>query len=54
MNLEELKTAWNGYNKKLAVSQRLNDELIQSMLRKGHVPEFQNCGRKIFFYCCIW
>jgi hypothetical protein len=34
MNLEELKTAWNGYNKKLAVSQRLNEQLIQSMLRE--------------------
>ena len=34
MNIEELKTAWNGYNQKLAISQRLNEQLIQSMLKE--------------------
>jgi hypothetical protein len=34
MNIEELKTTWNSYNKKLAVSQRLNEQLIQSMLKE--------------------
>src|ERR671921_226196 len=34
MNIDELKTEWKQYNQKLAVSQRLNEHLIQSMLRE--------------------
>jgi glucan phosphoethanolaminetransferase (alkaline phosphatase superfamily) len=34
MNIEELKTEWKQYNQKLALSERLNERLIQSMLRE--------------------
>ena len=34
MNLEEIKTEWIQYNQKLATSQRLNEQLILSMLRE--------------------
>ncbi len=34
MNLEELKATWSSYNQKLAVSKRLNEQLIQSMLKE--------------------
>lgn len=34
MNIEELKVEWTAYNKKLTVSQRLNEQLIQSMLKE--------------------
>ena len=34
MNLEEIKTEWVQYNQKLATSQRLNEQLILSMLRE--------------------
>ena len=34
MNLEQLKTEWRQYDQKLALSQRLNEQIIQSMLRE--------------------
>lgn len=34
MDIEQLKTEWKQYNQKLALSQRLNEEVIQSMLRE--------------------
>ncbi len=34
MSIEEIKTEWKQYNKKLEVSQRLNEHLIQSMLKE--------------------
>lgn len=34
MNLEQLKTEWREYDQKLALSQRLNEQIIQSMLRE--------------------
>ena len=34
MNIEELKTEWQQYNQKLALSQRLNEQMILGMLRE--------------------
>ena len=34
MNIDEIKTEWNQYSKKLEVSQRLNEHLILSMLKE--------------------
>ena len=34
MNIDEIKTAWKQYSKKLEVSQRLNEHMILSMLKE--------------------
>ncbi|MEJ7739514.1 MAG: hypothetical protein WKF97_18990 [Chitinophagaceae bacterium] len=34
MNIEQIKTAWQEYNQKLALSQRLNEQIILSMLKE--------------------
>lgn len=34
MNIEQVKTEWQQYNQKLELTQRLNEQLIQSMLRE--------------------
>jgi len=34
MNIDEIKTEWKQYSKKLEVSQRLNEHLILSMLKE--------------------
>ena len=34
MNIDEMRTEWKQYSKKLEVSQRLNEHLIQSMLKE--------------------
>jgi hypothetical protein len=34
MNIEQIKTEWQQYNRKLALSQQLNEQLIHSMLKE--------------------
>jgi hypothetical protein len=34
MNIEQLKTEWQRYNEKLSLSQRLNDQMIVSMMKE--------------------
>lgn len=34
MNIDQLKTDWKRYNQKLELSQRLNEQLIHSMLKE--------------------
>ncbi len=53
MNIEEIKTEWKQYNKKLEVSQRLNEHLILSMLRERSRSRVSKIRRNNIIYLVL-
>lgn len=53
MNLEQLKTEWQQYNQKLALTQRLNEQIIVSMLRERSRSRVAKIRRDNIFYLVL-
>ena len=53
MNLEQLKTEWREYDQKLALSQRLNEQIIQSMLRERSRSRVAKIRRENILYLVL-
>jgi hypothetical protein len=50
MQIEELKTAWKNYEQKITVSNRLNEQLILSMLKERSRSRIARIRQKNLFY----
>lgn len=53
MNLEQLKTEWREYDQKLALSQRLNEQIIHSMLRERSRSRVAKIRRENILYLVL-
>jgi len=53
MDIEQLKTEWKQYNQKLALSQRLNEQVIQSMLRERSRSRVSKIRRDTIIYIIL-
>jgi hypothetical protein len=53
MNIEQVKTEWQEYNKKLALSQRLNEQLLISMLRERSRSRVSRIRRNNSIYMAL-
>ena len=53
MELEQIKTAWEQYNKKLELSQRLNEQLLLSMLRERSRSRVSKIRRSNSIYMAL-
>jgi hypothetical protein len=53
MDIEQLKTEWRQYNQKLELSQRLNEHLIQSMLRERSRSRIAKIRRESIIYMVL-
>lgn len=53
MTLEEIKTEWIQYNKKLETSQRLNEQLILSMLKERSKSRISKIRRQNTIYLAL-
>jgi hypothetical protein len=49
MNIDELKAAWNVYDKKVEATQRLNEKVIESMIANRSDDRFATVKRNIIF-----
>lgn len=49
MSIEELKSAWTAYDKKVEASQRLNEKIIESMIASRSHDRFSNLKRTYLF-----
>jgi hypothetical protein len=49
MNIDELKAAWNVYDKKVEATQRLNEKVIESMIASRSDNRFTSVKRNIVF-----
>lgn len=53
MNLEEIKSEWRLYNQKLAVSQRLNEQLVLSMIKERSRSRLAKIRRDNILYLLL-
>lgn len=53
MDIEQLKTEWKQYDQKLALSQRLNEKMIQSMLRERSRSRVSKIRRDTIIYMIL-
>ena len=53
MDIEKIKTEWKQYNHKLALSQRLNEHVIQSMLRERSRSRVSKIRRDSILYLVL-
>jgi hypothetical protein len=56
MNIEELKTAWRGYEHKLSVTQRLSEQMIMGMLQersRSRVAKMRRGNNLLLIYLFI-
>jgi hypothetical protein len=53
MNIEELKNEWKQYDQKLALTERLNERLIQSMLRERSRSRISKIRRDCFIFMVL-
>lgn len=53
MDIEQLKNEWKRYSQKLALSQRLNEEVIQSMLRERSRSRVSKIRRDTVIYLIL-
>ncbi len=53
MNIEQLKTEWKQYDHKLSLSQRLNEQVIQSMLRERSRSRVSKIRRDTIIYMIL-
>lgn len=53
MDIEEIKVEWKHYNQKLALSQQLNEKLIQSMLRERSRSRVSKVRRDNILYMIL-
>lgn len=53
MNIEDLKTEWQQYNHKLSLSQRLNEQVVQSMLRERSRSRVSKIRRESVMYLVL-
>ncbi len=53
MNIEQLKTEWKQYDHKLSLSQRLNEHVIQSMLRERSRSRVSKIRRVTIIYMIL-
>lgn len=53
MDIEQLKTEWKQYNQKLALSQRLNEQVIHSMLRERSRSRVSKIRRDTVIYIIL-
>jgi hypothetical protein len=53
MNIEQLKTEWKQYDHKLSLSQRLNEHVIQSMLRERSRSRVSKVRRDTIIYMIL-
>jgi hypothetical protein len=53
MNIEQLKTEWQHYNEKLSVSQRLNEKIIQTMIKERSRSRVSKIRRQTIMYMIL-
>ncbi len=53
MNIEQLKTEWQHYNQTLSVSQRLNEQIIQSMIKERSRSRVSRIRRQTMVYMIL-
>ena len=53
MNIDQLKTDWQRYNQKLELSQRLNEQLIHSMLKERSRSRIAKIRRDNILYMVL-
>lgn len=53
MDIDQLKAEWQQYNQKLALSQRLNEQVIQSMLRERSRSRVSKIRRDTMVYIVL-
>ncbi len=53
MNIDQLKSEWKQYDQKLAMSQRLNEQVIQSMLRERSRSRVSRIRRDSIMYMIL-
>ena len=53
MNIDQMKTDWQRYNQKLELSQRLNEQLIHSMLRERSRSRITKIRRNNILYMVL-
>ncbi|HTN05576.1 hypothetical protein [Agriterribacter sp.] len=53
MNIDQIKADWQRYNQKLALSQRLNEQLIHSMLKERSRSRIEKIRRNNMLYMLL-
>jgi hypothetical protein len=53
MNIDELKAAWNVYDKKVEATQRLNEKVIESMIASRSDSRF-SAAKRYYLFGFLW